>query len=64
MFDIIQTINQQGTTILVVEQNAAVALGIAHRGYVLQNGRIVAADTRRRRCSASDEIRRAYLGEI
>ena len=48
VFDIIQTINQQGTTILVVEQNAAVALGIAHRGYVLQNGRIVRRRQRRR----------------
>ena len=41
VFDIIQTINRQGTTVLVVEQNAAVALSIAHRGYVLQDGRIV-----------------------
>jgi ABC-type branched-subunit amino acid transport system ATPase component len=40
VFDIIRMINQQGTTILVVEQNAAVALSIAHRGYVLRNGRI------------------------
>ena len=48
VFDIIQTINRQGTTILVVEQNATVALGIAHRGYVLQNGRIVVTDTARR----------------
>ena len=44
VFDIIQEINRQGTTILVVEQNAGVALSIAHRGYVLQNGRIVIAD--------------------
>ena len=48
VFDIIRTINQQGTTILVVEQNAAVALGIAHRGYVLQSGRIVSRRQRRR----------------
>src|SRR5262249_5944571 len=45
VFEIIEQINAQGTTILVVEQNAAVALSIAHRGYVLQNGRIAAADT-------------------
>ena len=50
VFDIIQTINRQGVTILVVEQNAVVALGIANRGYVLQNGRMVAADTAAR-CS-------------
>ncbi len=62
VFDIIRTINQQGTTILVVEQNAAVALGIAHRGYVLQNGRIV-RPTRAAALLASDEIRRAYLGD-
>ena len=62
VFEIIQTINAQGTTILVVEQNAAVALSIAHRGYVLQDGEIVmqgpAAEL-----LAHDEIRRAYLGE-
>ena len=62
VFDIIRTINQQGTTILVVEQNAAVALGIAHRGYVLQSGRIVCADSAAA-LLASDEIRRAYLGD-
>jgi len=62
VFDIIRSINQQGTTILVVEQNAAVALGIAHRGYVLQSGRIVGAD-RAAALLASDEIRRVYLGD-
>ena len=62
VFDIIRSINQQGTTILVVEQNAAVALGIAHRGYVLQSGRIVGAD-HAAALLASDEIRRAYLGD-
>jgi branched-chain amino acid transport system ATP-binding protein len=62
VFDIIQTINRQGTTILVVEQNAAVALSIASRGYVLQNGRIVVHDTAETLLRA-DHIRRAYLGE-
>jgi len=62
VFDIISTINRQGTTILVVEQNAAVALGIAHRCYVLQSGRIVSAD-RAAALLASDQIRRAYLGD-
>jgi branched-chain amino acid transport system ATP-binding protein len=62
VFDIIRSINEQGTTILVVEQNAAVALSIAHRGYVLQGGRMVGAD-RADALLASDEIRRAYLGE-
>jgi branched-chain amino acid transport system ATP-binding protein len=62
VFDIIQTINRQGTTVLVVEQNAAVALGIASRGYVLQNGRIVVHDSAAS-LLAADHIRRAYLGE-
>jgi branched-chain amino acid transport system ATP-binding protein len=63
VFDIIHTINRQGVTILVVEQNAVVALGIANRGYVLQNGQMVAADTAAA-LLAADHIRRAYLGEI
>jgi branched-chain amino acid transport system ATP-binding protein len=63
VFDIVQTINRQGVTILVVEQNAVVALGIANRGYVLQNGHMVAADTAAA-LLAADHIRRAYLGEI
>jgi branched-chain amino acid transport system ATP-binding protein len=54
---------EDGVTILVVEQNAVVALGIANRGYVLQNGRMVAADTAAT-LLAADHIRRAYLGEI
>jgi len=62
VFDIIQEINRQGTTILVVEQNATVALSIAHRGYVLQNGRIVITHDAAALLKA-DEVRRAYLGE-
>ncbi len=62
LFDVIQILNRQGTTILVVEQNATVALGISSRGYVLQNGRIVAHDTAEALLKA-DHIRRAYLGE-
>jgi branched-chain amino acid transport system ATP-binding protein len=62
VFDIIQDINRAGISILVVEQNANVALSIAHRGYVLQNGRMVAADSAARLLDA-DEITRAYLGE-
>ncbi|HBZ71501.1 MAG TPA: ABC transporter ATP-binding protein, partial [Deltaproteobacteria bacterium] len=63
VFDIIKTINRQGTTILVVEQNAAVALSIAHRGYVLQNGRIAVADSAEALLGA-ESVRRAYLGEV
>jgi branched-chain amino acid transport system ATP-binding protein len=62
VFDVIQEINRQGTTILVVEQNAAVALSIASRGYVLQSGRMVVEDTAEA-LLAADHIRRAYLGE-
>jgi branched-chain amino acid transport system ATP-binding protein len=63
VFDIIKAINRQGTTILVVEQNAAVALSIADRGYVLQNGRIVIADSAAALLGA-EAVRRAYLGEV
>jgi branched-chain amino acid transport system ATP-binding protein len=62
VFDIIGTINRQGVSILVVEQNAAVALGIGHRGYVLQNGAVVMAGEAAA-LLAADEIKRAYLGE-
>jgi len=63
IFDTILTINQQGTTILLVEQNAALALDVAHRAYVLETGAVVlsgvAADLAR-----DQDVRRAYLGEI
>ena len=63
VFDIIQAINRQGTTIFMVEQNANMALSIAHRAYVLQTGQVVLSGT-------ADELRRtpmireAYLGEM
>ncbi len=62
VFDIIQEINRQGVTILVVEQNANMALSVAHRGYVLQNGRIALADSAAALLETED-VRRAYLGE-
>jgi branched-chain amino acid transport system ATP-binding protein len=62
IFEIIQEINQQGTTIFMVEQNATVALSIAHRGYVLQNGVIMLHDEAQNLLK-SETIRRAYLGE-
>jgi branched-chain amino acid transport system ATP-binding protein len=61
IFDIIRTINQQGTTILLVEQNALMALGVAARGYILQTGQIVLADSADR-LRKNDDVRRAYLG--
>ena len=63
IFSIIQEINSRGTTILLVEQNALQALHVAHRGYVLQTGRVILADTADRLASNQD-VRRAYLGEI
>ena len=63
VFDIIQTINRQGTTIFMVEQNAAMALSIAHRAYVLQTGVVVLSGTAAE-LRANDDIRQAYLGEM
>ena len=61
-FDIIQEISRQGTTIFVVEQNANMALSIADRGYVLQTGEIVLADTAAN-LRENKMMRQAYLGE-
>ena len=62
-FEIIQQINQAGTTVFMVEQNASMALSIADYGYVLQTGQIVLADTARN-LLANPEMRQAYLGEV
>ena len=62
-FEIIQQINQAGTTVFMVEQNANMALSIADYGYVLQTGQIVLADTARN-LLANPEMRQAYLGEV
>lgn len=61
-FEIIQQINEQGTTVFVVEQNANMALSIADRGYVLQSGAIVLADTAEN-LRNNEMMRQAYLGE-
>jgi branched-chain amino acid transport system ATP-binding protein len=61
-FEIIERINGEGTTVFVVEQNANMALSIADRGYVLQTGRIVLADTAEG-LRNNEQMRRAYLGE-
>jgi branched-chain amino acid transport system ATP-binding protein len=63
IFSIISEINGQGTTILLVEQNALQALKVAHRGYVLQTGHIILADTAAN-LAANEQVRQAYLGEI
>jgi branched-chain amino acid transport system ATP-binding protein len=62
IFDIIREINAQGTTILLVEQNALQALSVAARGYVLQTGRVILADTAAK-LAADEGVRKAYLGE-
>jgi len=62
IFEIIQRINKQGTTILLVEQNAQIALQISSRGYVLETGIIALADTSAN-LLANEKVRTAYLGE-
>jgi branched-chain amino acid transport system ATP-binding protein len=62
IFRIVQDINRQGTTILLVEQNARMALQAAHRGYVIQTGRIVLQDAAAE-LLRSDIVRKTYLGE-
>ena len=61
IFDIIQDIQKQGTTVLLIEQNAKKALSIADRGYVLETGKIVLSGTGKE-LLASDEVQKAYLG--
>jgi branched-chain amino acid transport system ATP-binding protein len=61
IFEIIQNINAQGTTILLVEQNAKVALSIANRGYVMETGKIV-LEGPAKELLASPQVREAYLG--
>jgi branched-chain amino acid transport system ATP-binding protein len=58
---VIREINQQGTTVLLIEQNARQALSIASRGYVLEVGRVVFEDTAAN-LMASEAVRAAYLG--
>ena len=62
IFDIISQINKEGTSILLVEQNALMALDNAHRGYVLETGRIVLADSAEA-LKTNEQVRKTYLGE-
>jgi len=62
IFEIIKTLNQEGTTILLVEQNAARALSVANRGYVLETGRIM-LEGNAQELAANEQIRKLYLGE-
>jgi branched-chain amino acid transport system ATP-binding protein len=62
IFDIIRQINEQGTSILLVEQNAAMALDAANRGYVLETGHVVLADDAKA-LKTNEQVRKTYLGE-
>ena len=62
IFDTIRDINDQGMTVLLVEQNAAQALSLAHRGYVIETGKIVLEDEARALLE-NEQVRKAYLGE-
>ena len=62
IFETLEQINAQGTTVLLVEQNAQMALRLAQRGYVIETGEIVLADTGEK-LLGSDQVRKAYLGE-
>jgi branched-chain amino acid transport system ATP-binding protein len=61
IFSTIQEINKEGVTVLLVEQNAAMALGICHRGYVMETGKIILQGTAAE-LSGNDRVRQAYLG--
>lgn len=61
IFSIVQEINKTGTTVLLVEQNANMALSIAHKAYVLETGRIILSGDAKD-LAASEEVRKAYLG--
>ena len=61
IFDIIRELNQAGTTILLVEQNAQMALSVAHRGYVLETGRVTLTG-QGRELLADEAVKKAYLG--
>ena len=62
IFETVTRINKLGTTILLVEQNAHMALSVAHRGYVLETGKIV-LEGKASDLAANEDVRRAYLGE-
>lgn len=62
IFEIVKEINDQGTPILLVEQNALMALDVADRGYVLETGRIALADTAKA-LRENEQVRKTYLGE-
>ena len=62
IFEIVQEINKQGTPILLVEQNALMALDVADRGYVMETGKIALADEAKA-LAQNEQVRKTYLGE-
>jgi branched-chain amino acid transport system ATP-binding protein len=62
IFDVVRQVNEQGTTVLLIEQNAHMALNAARRGYVIESGSIVLEDEAQR-LMHNDQVRKAYLGE-
>jgi branched-chain amino acid transport system ATP-binding protein len=63
IFDLIVSINKQGTTVLLVEQNANMALSIANRGYVLETGKVILTDDAKT-LSNNEKVKQAYLGSV
>ncbi len=63
IFEIVKTINEQGVTVLLVEQNARKALELAHRAYIIEQGRIVGTGSGFDLLH-NDEVREAYLGHV
>lgn len=63
IFNIIEMVNKEGVTVLLVEQNAHMALSVAHRAYVLETGKIVTTGSAKE-LQESDEVRAAYLGGL
>jgi branched-chain amino acid transport system ATP-binding protein len=62
IFDLLRVIHEQGTTILLVEQNAQLALQLADRGFVIETGEIILEDDAKKLLT-NDQVRKAYLGE-
>ena len=61
LFEVLRTVNREGVTVLLVEQNVRQALALAHKGYVLETGRIVLEDEGRRLLE-NERVKKAYLG--
>ncbi len=63
VFETVLAVSQEGVTILLIEQNAKLALEVSHRGYVMESGEITLSGDARSRCSTIPQVRAAYLGE-